>query len=127
MLAEHGIAYTIDRFECGFGRTSHEILAEMLLKTDEATRVAIYTDKESRYRRLLTTDFPAMPGAVALIDALHDAGWALAVGSSGPPENVQVAVEAGRRTGGASRMGRAPCCTGSGADSAEARAMRACA
>ena len=29
-----------------------------------------------------------MDGAVALIDALHAAGFALAVGSSAPPENV---------------------------------------
>jgi len=34
-----------------------------------------------------------MPGAVDLLHALHKAGFRLAVGSSGPPENVQLVVD----------------------------------
>ena len=34
-----------------------------------------------------------MPGAVELIDVLHEAGFALGVGSSGPPENIALTLE----------------------------------
>jgi beta-phosphoglucomutase len=34
-----------------------------------------------------------MDGAIELIDALHAAGFMLAMGSSGPPENVQLAMD----------------------------------
>ena len=38
-------------------------------------------------------EFPPIPGAAELIDALHAAGVPLAVGSSGPPENVALVLE----------------------------------
>jgi len=38
-------------------------------------------------------DFPAMAGGRDLLARLHDAGWMLAVGTSGPPENLRVAVD----------------------------------
>ena len=34
-----------------------------------------------------------MPGAVELLRALHDADFALALGSSGPPENVDLVLD----------------------------------
>jgi len=37
--------------------------------------------------------FPAMAGGAELLERLHAAGWLLAVGTSGPPENLRVAVE----------------------------------
>jgi len=55
--------------------------------------------KEEEYRRIIAADFPQMPGAGELIDALKAAGFALAVGSSGPPGNVRVALDG---------LGRAP-------------------
>ena len=49
--------------------------------------------KEAAFREILEADFPAMPGAVELLESLKDAGFALAVGSSGPPENVDLVLE----------------------------------
>jgi beta-phosphoglucomutase len=49
--------------------------------------------KEAIYREILRESFPAMPGASQLITALADCGFALAVGSSGPPENVQLVLD----------------------------------
>jgi len=49
--------------------------------------------KEATYRKILLRDFPAMDGARELIDALRAAGFRLAVGSSGPPENVAVCLK----------------------------------
>jgi len=55
--------------------------------------------KENAYREIVTRDFPAMDGARELLDALKAAGFALAIGSSGPPENIEVALRG---------LGRAP-------------------
>jgi beta-phosphoglucomutase len=49
-------------------------------------------EKESAYRRIIAADFPAMPGAAELINALHEAGFGVAVGSSAPRENVDAAI-----------------------------------
>ena len=37
--------------------------------------------------------FPAMAGGRELLERLRAAGWLLAVGTSGPPENLRVAVD----------------------------------
>ena len=50
---------------------------------------ALDARKEAIYRDLIREHFPAMDGAVELIDALDAAGFRLGVGSSGPPENVE--------------------------------------
>jgi beta-phosphoglucomutase len=49
--------------------------------------------KEAFFRKLLQQDFPAMDGAAELIHALHQAGFRLAVGSSGPPDNVNLVLD----------------------------------
>jgi len=48
--------------------------------------------KEAIYRDIIADNVPIMPGARALIDDLHRAGMLLAVGSSGPPENVALVL-----------------------------------
>jgi HAD superfamily hydrolase (TIGR01509 family) len=48
--------------------------------------------KEARFRELIADDFPAMDGAVELIRDLRDAGFKLALGSSGPPANVELVM-----------------------------------
>ncbi len=48
-------------------------------------------DKERIYREIIIADFPAMPGAMELLASLHAAGIPMAIGSSGPRENVLVA------------------------------------
>ena len=49
--------------------------------------------KEALYRQIVAADYPIMPGAVELLRGLKSAGFRLAVASSGPPENVALAVE----------------------------------
>lgn len=49
--------------------------------------------REAAYREIATANFPAMPGARELLAALHADGLALAVGSSGPPENVGLVLD----------------------------------
>jgi len=97
---EFGFAMSEETFAATFGRTTREILAGLLNDDPPSPqRIGQMDDrKEALYRQLVAADFPAMPGARELIDALADDGFRLGVGSSGPPENVELALDGlGRR------------------------------
>jgi beta-phosphoglucomutase len=97
---ELGVTMSEEQFVATFGRKSHEIIVEFwphLAASDQQVR-RIDDRKEELFREIIAADFPAMDGAVELIDALAAAGFALAVGSSGPPENVGLVLDRlGRR------------------------------
>jgi beta-phosphoglucomutase len=92
--------FTERRFIDTFGRTTREILRGIFgeggITAERITELDLR--KEAAYRGILSQSFPAMAGAAPLIDACVAAGFPLAVGSSGPPENVQLVLE---------RLGRA--------------------
>ena len=95
MGATLGRSLTDAQFVRTFGRVSREIIAEHW-GADALTPAEIAAfdqQKEALYREIVATNFPAMTGAAKLLRELHDAGFRLAVGSSGPPENVALAVE----------------------------------
>lgn len=50
-------------------------------------------EKERIYREDLAITFPAMRGVDELLPSLNNAHYKLAIGSSGPPENVKLAIE----------------------------------
>src|SRR5438094_7857413 len=78
-----------ENFARTFGRTSREIIRELWPGTLSDEQIAAFdAAKEQAYRDILATKFPEMDGADELIRALHDAGFRLAIGSSGPPPNV---------------------------------------
>jgi beta-phosphoglucomutase len=99
ILREHGFDMSEAEFAETFGRTSREIIRRFWGDAvDDATARAIDDQKEALYRDLIRTTFPAMDGAVALVDALRAADFALGVGSSAPPENVDLTLDVlGRR------------------------------
>lgn len=93
--AEFGQHLSEVQFLRTFGRTSREIIAEHWgagALTEEQI-LAFDRRKEALYREMVEHDFPAMDGARELIVELHAAGFKLAVGSSGPPENVALALD----------------------------------
>ena len=95
-LAEaEGLHVTEAEFAATFGRTTREIIARLWGsgRYDDAQIAELDRRKEAAYRRIIEADFPAMPGAGELLRSLHNAGFRLAVGSSGPPENVALVVE----------------------------------
>jgi beta-phosphoglucomutase len=95
MAEELGRGLTEEQFVTTFGRTSREIIAEHW-GADSLTPAEIAEfdhRKEALYREIVARDFPAMEGAADLIRSLAEAGFRLAVGSSGPPENVALAVD----------------------------------
>jgi len=91
MAHAHGLAMAEDQFASTFGRTTREIIKSLWGEAvDDDDIPAMDDEKEAAYRDILCESFPEMPGAKALLVALHEAGIALAIGSSGPPENVAV-------------------------------------
>ena len=87
----HGLVMTEEQFAATFGKTSREIISQFWADAvDEGEIPAWDAQKEAFYREELAEHFPEMPGASELIRALHAAGFALAIGSSGPPENVAI-------------------------------------
>ena len=87
---EYGLQMTAADFATYFGRTTRETIVELWsCKEFSADQIAIMDqEKETLYRQQLMMEFPSMDGAIELIDSLSTAGFKLAVGSSGPPENV---------------------------------------
>ena len=94
MARDEGLEFTEADFQKTFGRTSREIIASYWGKELSPQRIAAMdANKEVLFREIIEAEFPAMPGAVALLGALHHAGFRLAVGSSGPPENVELMLD----------------------------------
>jgi beta-phosphoglucomutase len=95
MARVEGLAMTDEQFAAGFGKTSREIIAEQWPQRHYSEEKIREVDraKEAAYRQIIAVDFPAMDGAVELLQALKSAGYRLAVGSSGPPENIDLCLE----------------------------------
>ncbi len=94
-LAEnHGLEMTEEDFARSFGRTSREIIREQWgARVQDSDIAAFDAEKEALYREVLLADFPEMDGADDLIAALHAAGFAIAIGSSGPRENIETVLQ----------------------------------
>jgi beta-phosphoglucomutase len=93
MLRNHGLDITEEQFAATFGRRNPDILSQLYPSIQEDRYPALAEEKEAAFREIIWADFPEMDGASELIAALHNAGAALAVGSSGPPENLKTVLK----------------------------------
>jgi HAD superfamily hydrolase (TIGR01509 family) len=90
MAAAHGLEMTEAQFAAGFGKTGRENIAALWPgRVRQEDIQALDDEKEACYRQIIEADFPEMPGAGRLMRELHEAGFALAIGSSGPAANVE--------------------------------------
>ncbi len=89
---EEGKPFTREMFTWAFGRTSRECAEKYWPEADEQKIKALDARKEVLFREIIADAFPLMQGAGELIDALHGAGFKIAIGSSGPPENVNLTL-----------------------------------
>jgi beta-phosphoglucomutase len=86
---EHGLELGEKEFAVTFGRTSRDIIHALWGdRFSDAQIVAFDRRKEQAYRDIIAHNFPEMDGAGELVASLHGAGFAVAIGSSGPPENI---------------------------------------
>ncbi|HEX4413841.1 MAG TPA: HAD family phosphatase, partial [Lacipirellulaceae bacterium] len=96
---ELGLEYSEQDFAADFGRTSRDILFRRFGDQLNDARIRELDErKEALFRESLRQRFTAMDGACELIDALAAAGFRIGVGSSAPPENIDLCLEKlGRR------------------------------
>jgi beta-phosphoglucomutase len=99
LSAELGHTLSEPQFAKQFGRKNEPIIAELHefigkpLPNEQAVQT-MAEHKESMFRACIGRgDFPFMPGALDLLEALRSSGWALAVGSSAPRVNIDFAMQ----------------------------------
>jgi beta-phosphoglucomutase len=86
-----GIKYEESDFAADFGRTSVDILGRTLGNDLTAERIReLDRHKEAYFRDIARESSVVADGAVELIDSLISDGFLIAVGSSGPPENIEL-------------------------------------
>ncbi|MEK6797608.1 MAG: HAD family phosphatase [Planctomycetota bacterium] len=92
--AELGVVVRQTQFAATFGRQNRDIIP-LLFDVRDPVRIAALADrKESIYRDLVRVDAPIVEGAVGLLRSLHQSGFRLALGSSGPRENIEMILAA---------------------------------
>lgn len=96
LARRHSVAVTEAQFRECFGRPSRDII-RLLWRADlpDAQVAALDAEKEAIYRELITGRIPLMPGCIATLAALRQAGLRLAVATSGPPENLELVLREG--------------------------------
>ncbi|MFA5864429.1 MAG: HAD family phosphatase [Phycisphaerae bacterium] len=91
---EFGHDLTEEQFAHEFGRTSREIIRDLWGKHFPEEHIPKFDHrKEELYRDLIRENIPAMPGLDDLLTALADDGAKMAVGSSGPIENIDLVLD----------------------------------
>jgi beta-phosphoglucomutase len=95
-VAERQWTFSEQQFAATFGRTSRDIIVEtwgeQMGLSDEMV-VEMDRRKGALYREIIAKSFPVMDGAPELIHRLAEAGFGLAVGSSGPTKNVRIVLQ----------------------------------
>jgi beta-phosphoglucomutase len=94
MAAQWGCTMTAVQFDATFGQTSRDIISRLWpgARYGDGEIAAMDARKEAAFRQILARDFRPMPGVDRLLSGLFAAGVPLAVGSSGPPENVDLVL-----------------------------------
>jgi beta-phosphoglucomutase len=94
MAQEFDVPYDPDKdFRAIFGRHNTAIMDFLWKVTDTEQVRRMVASKEGHFRRNAATLRP-LPGVLALMSALHKAGWRQGIGSSAPLENIRLLVEA---------------------------------
>jgi beta-phosphoglucomutase len=88
---EHGRDFTRDDFRATFGQRNPEIIRTLFGDSFDEREIAELADrKEILYRNAASKGVELLPGARELIESLHQAGFAQAIGSSAPRANLEL-------------------------------------
>jgi beta-phosphoglucomutase family hydrolase len=93
LAEENGHDVTDAQFAATFGRQNRDIIPLLFGEVSESRMQQLSDRKERVYRDLVRETPPIVPGAVALVQDLHRAGVLLAIGSSGPRENIELVLD----------------------------------
>ena len=87
------VVFTEDYFRRNFGQRNDTIIRNTLGKDISQSEIdTIATEKEENFRRGVKNNIKPLPGAIKLIKSLKEHGFALALASSGPIENIQLLI-----------------------------------
>jgi beta-phosphoglucomutase len=90
-----GVEITWEVFKATFGRPNHQTIPEMFGRGVSQEEIReIDRLKEEAFRETFGRDMAPLPGVVDLVRGLHHSGYRLAVGSSGPRENIELVLDA---------------------------------
>ncbi len=90
---QHGIEITDETFSRLFGRPSRDIVRIIWGDgVSDETIAKLDDEKEAAYRAIIAGAVPLMEGCRELLSTLERAGFTMAVGTSGPPENVALVL-----------------------------------
>jgi beta-phosphoglucomutase len=95
--AKRGVKLDYDRFLSCFGRINPDCIKILFgpdLPSREVLRIA--DEKETAFRDIIRRHVPLAPGTRELLTALHNNEFRLAIGSSGPRENVELVLDAAK-------------------------------
>jgi beta-phosphoglucomutase len=94
LAQQEGIHLTEADFRRTFGMSSRDIIRLLWGKDLTDQRILeLDSRKEAIYRQLITGRVPLVPGAAQTVQQLWNAGYVLAIGSSGPPENIELVLQ----------------------------------
>jgi beta-phosphoglucomutase len=93
-LPDYNIPFSYELFRKSFGMNNEGVLTFLMgHKPDPGLLAEIDHRKESAFRRAIRGHAQLLPGVSDWLDALHQAGIRMAVGSSAPMANVEVLVD----------------------------------
>jgi beta-phosphoglucomutase family hydrolase len=88
---EIGKRFSKEFFKSTFGRQSVPIIRDLVGNDVDEDLVRKWADlKEKYYREMVRNNIVPLPGVLRIIKELNDLKFKLAVGSSAPPENVDL-------------------------------------
>ena len=91
MAKEIGKTFKKSFFEATFGQQSIPITRQLVGRNVDQNLVEKWAQlKEQYYREMVKDKIKPLPGVIELIEDLKSINFKLAVGSSGPPENVEL-------------------------------------
>ena len=91
MANEIGKTFKKSFFEATFGQQSVPITRQLVGRKVDQNLVEKWAQlKEQYYREMVKDKIEPLPGVIELIEDLKSINFKLAVGSSGPPENVEL-------------------------------------
>ncbi len=95
LASDLGGDMTRRQFRRTFGRQNRDIIPLLFGEGLGRRKIEdLGETKERYYRELIRNGVPIVPGAAELVQSCHAAGLPCAVGSSGHPENIAIALRA---------------------------------
>lgn len=93
MAREEGVPLTDEQFWATFGQRNDSIIPQIWGPVSPERLNALANRKEAYFREYVRDTAAPLPGSIELLSALHEAGYAQALGTSTPMANIELIKE----------------------------------